>query len=182
MHRESLASIYSRFATPEGYGDKGTAHSYVRVYEQLFEPLRDSARSVLEIGVGSDALSLRMWAAFFERAIIVGVDTCVVADSLPTSVRVVRADAYDARTVETLTSYGPFDVIIDDGSHALADQLFVLREYRRLLGQHGWLIVEDVQGIDTVAAAFRALENRCEVHDLRHVKGRYDDVLVTYRQ
>ena len=35
---------------PDGYGDKGTAHSYIEVYESLLAPMRETARSILEIG------------------------------------------------------------------------------------------------------------------------------------
>ena len=54
--------------------DKGSlGHGYLGHYERILGPLRDEPITILEIGV-SDGASLRMWADYFTRATIVGVD------------------------------------------------------------------------------------------------------------
>src|SRR5271165_6687368 len=71
--RSTLQNFYLALSGPDGYGDKGTAHSYIDVYAELLAPMRERAVEVLEIGVGPEALSLRLWRAFFPRALIVGI-------------------------------------------------------------------------------------------------------------
>ena len=179
----ALQEIYEQRTTPDGYGDKGTAHSYIEVYERLLGSMRDSARGVLEIGVGPAALSLRMWREYFFNATVVGIDPDPVRESLPAGVLVFAADAYTVETAQRAAritdGHGGYDLIIDDGSHALGDQLAFIRLYRPLLASGGLLIVEDVNHLDRVESAFRDAGD-CHVYDLRAQKGRYDDVLIVY--
>jgi hypothetical protein len=176
-----LRDIYDRRTTPDGYGDKGTAHSYIEIYEQLLEPMRMTARAVLEIGVGPRALSLRMWDAYFPNALIVGIDPDPLLEPVPEGVHVICADAYTAETARRVAALsGGYDLIVDDGSHALGDQLAAIRLYRPLLAPGGLLVIEDVDHLDHVRSAFTDAGS-CEIFDLRPVKNRYDDVLVVFR-
>ena len=43
------------------------------------------------------------------------------------------------------------------------------------------MYIEDVVNIESVADDFKSLHSNCEIIDNRHIKGRYDDVLVVYR-
>lgn len=38
----SLQEIYKQHSTPNFFGDKGTAHSYIDEYARLLEPFRDT--------------------------------------------------------------------------------------------------------------------------------------------
>jgi beta-1,4-mannosyl-glycoprotein beta-1,4-N-acetylglucosaminyltransferase len=176
---KTLREIYEQRTTPDGYGDKGTAHSYIEVYEKMLEPMRTTARHVLEIGVGPQAMSLRMWKEYFPNATVDGVDPDPVTEVLPDNTRVLQANAYDARTARALGDYA-YDLIIDDGSHTLEHQLIAVSLYRPMLRPGGLLIIEDVAALDQVESAFRAT-GECEIFDRRAVKGRYDDVLVVYK-
>ena len=55
--------------------DKGVTHSYLGVYERLFEPKRDSPIRLLEIGICTGG-SLLAWAEYFTspETEIVGLD------------------------------------------------------------------------------------------------------------
>jgi hypothetical protein len=81
-------------------------------------------KSVFEIGVGGgdDPLeggnSLRMWRSYFPGATVYGLDIC--AKRLPPEPRIVvlQGDQSDQAFLAKLgASYGPFDLVIDDGSH-----------------------------------------------------------------
>lgn len=107
------------------YGtDKGPrAHGYTTHYQTHLAARRKEQLNVLEIGVGgqntnSGGASLRMWRSFFPRASIVGVD--LYRKQLPAENRitVLQGDQADGAFLDALvTKHGPFDLIVDDGSH-----------------------------------------------------------------
>ena len=63
----SLNDIYKKYCTPEGHGDKGTAHSYIEAYDGMFTPYRTTANAVLEIGVARGH-SIQLWEEYFSKA------------------------------------------------------------------------------------------------------------------
>ncbi|GAB3750115.1 class I SAM-dependent methyltransferase [Microlunatus parietis] len=100
--------------------DKATYHGYLDFYETH---LPAAVGRLLEIGI-MDGASLKMWHDYYPDATIVGVDNDEQRGrrNIP-GVRTVWLDATDPSEVELLTArLGPFDVIIDDGSHMTADQ------------------------------------------------------------
>jgi hypothetical protein len=70
-----------------------------------------------------------------------------------------------------------FDFVIDDASHKLEDQLKALRWLPKIK-PGGRLIIEDIQDIDNAITAFQETGVAFNVIDLRHIKGRYDDVII----
>lgn len=102
-------------------GDLGTYHFYTPRYHELFAPIRESVRRVLEIGVQHGA-SLRMWRDYFYSADIYGIDidaTSFLRDE--PRITTLIGDATNPATLHDLASRGPWDIIIDDGSHNLDD-------------------------------------------------------------
>ena len=53
--------------------DKNTTHSYIEVYDALFEEYRLKAKSVLEIGIRTGA-ALNAYSDYFMNANIYGID------------------------------------------------------------------------------------------------------------
>lgn len=112
------------------YGtDKSSRHhDYAHIYQAHLAPIRRKARSVLEIGVGGETSttgyastaggqSLRMWADYFPRAEIIGIDIHAKEVAGP-RITFERGDQSDPGFLGHLvTRYGPFDVVVDDGSH-----------------------------------------------------------------
>ena len=45
--------------------DKNTTHSYLPLYEYLLNPIKDSAKSVLEVGVSKGG-SIKLWKDYFK--------------------------------------------------------------------------------------------------------------------
>jgi demethylmacrocin O-methyltransferase len=108
------------------YGaDKSSRHhDYARQYAHHLRARRRSVRSVLEIGVGGygspfkGGPSLRMWRTYFPNAQIYGLD--IEAKQLPPEKRitVIQGDQGNHQFLVSLAQkYGPFDLVIDDGSH-----------------------------------------------------------------
>jgi len=105
--------------------DKGpSCHNYTRIYEQMFESIRLEPLKILEIGV-LDGCSLRMWADYFPNAEIHGIDVnedCMAfADSEPSRITIHIGDQGDRGFMGSLGV--DFDIVIDDGSHRVADQI-----------------------------------------------------------
>lgn len=95
---------------------------YFETYQAIFGPHRPKALRILEIGIYQGA-SLRLWRRYFDNpeTVIVGIDidpACARFDSPHEKVHVRIGDQADAVFLATVTrEFGPFDIIIDDGSH-----------------------------------------------------------------
>lgn len=162
------------------YTDKGIVHSYISVYDSLFEPYQERARNVLEIGIEYGG-SLRLWRGYFSNALITGIDIRDHLLDLDPRIRTFKRDAYTHYMVDTLNDR-KYDIIIDDGSHKLEDQLFVMKHYIKLLNSPGLLIIEDIQKEEYIYELMDAvplsLTPYVEAIDLRSLKGRYDDMFI----
>lgn len=55
------------------YTDKNTIHSYLPLYETLLQPIKETARAVLEVGVYKGG-SIKLWHDYFKNASIYGCD------------------------------------------------------------------------------------------------------------
>jgi cephalosporin hydroxylase len=181
-----MEEIFKRYEGVVNVGtDKNTTHSYLAAYERVFEPKRHEAVRVLEIGVFTGG-SLRAWADYFDHADseIVGLDinpNLVAFDLAVPKVKTMLLDATNPEAVSQLE--GEFDFIIDDGSHALRDQLASLHLLGGRIRSGGAYIIEDVQNIEDAQVLMAAGSETgwaVELSDTRHVKGRYDDLMIIY--
>src|SRR5262249_29136627 len=111
------------------YGtDKGpNGHNYTAIYARYLEPLRSTASNLLEIGVGRGA-SIRMWHDYFPGAVLSGAD-CGPPQAEPPGDRTQLFSVDESRpdTLQVLAAYAPFDVAIDDGSHAPEHQILTFQ-------------------------------------------------------
>jgi len=101
--------------------DKGSRHGYERVYEPIFEPLRDEPIRILEIGILRGE-SLAAWVDYFSKAEIVAIDTfrrVPVKDVPILSHPRITWRTHDSRKPINL---GHFDFVIDDGLHQYPHQ------------------------------------------------------------
>ncbi len=154
--------------------DKVTTHSYGEVYEQLLLPKRKSPLPVLEIGVCNGG-SLRAWRAYFHLATIHGIDvraeTMILGEPRILTHLCSQSDTQNMKSIGEC--FGPFQAIIDDGSHRLPDVQASFRILSPYLSPTGVYVIEDVQSEDW----FREFPQGT-VLDRRGVKGRYDDVMI----
>jgi hypothetical protein len=131
--------------------DKYGMHHYTPVYEQLARPLRRKPVALLELGVGGygrglGGESLLMWAAYLRKGRVYGID---IEDKTALSggrIRVLQCSQTDRTRLQQLArEIGPFDFIIDDGSHVNSDQIESFRILWPFVKHGGWYVVEDVQ-------------------------------------
>lgn len=112
------------------------------LYSRKQVPLR-----VLEIGC---AIWNGSAFAFSEVSCIgkyVGIDIEGRDVVFPEGVDFICADAYTPETVEKVRELEKFDLIIDDGSHAHDDMLFVCNNYGEFLSSEGILVIEDCPNV-----------------------------------
>lgn len=128
--------------------DKASSHhGYMAAYRALFGPLQIAR--MLEIGVAGGR-SLQLWRKVLPDAFIVGVDNnpaCLLHQRERSAV--VLADAADAAQMAAVsTLYGPFDVVVDDGSHDHDDVRITFEELFPRLASGGVYVIEDLDGAD----------------------------------
>lgn len=182
---QSLQEIYLKYSKPnaDGHGDKGTAHSYIPEYERLFTPYRDKQINFLEIGLAYGE-SLEMWYEYFSKeSKIHGVDVSTREIYPYLTDKRFNISIADASKSEMIDKLGKtkFDLIIDDGSHKFDHQVASFNLLKNSMNKGGLYIVEDVINLDLKRKEFESLHSKCEIIDLRPIKGRKDDVLIVYK-
>ncbi len=118
---------------------------YFEVYEREFSRFRNRPISFLEIGVFKGG-SIPMWKAYFaegSKLTFIDIDPdCATLAEPGTTVEIGNQADPDflARIAE---SYGPFDVILDDGSHINAHQIASFEALWPHIADNGLYVVED---------------------------------------
>ena len=173
--------------------DKNTVHSYIPLYQTLFESKRDTATHVLEIGIGPAAHmnggSIKMWTEYFYKAQIHAIDIIPIDQVNPALISHPRIhfhtsnDAYNINFFKNnfLSKNLLFDILVDDGPHTLESNVTFLKVYSRIMKHDGILVIEDVQHIEWIDILRQntpdALKPYIEVYDRRGEKGRCDDIV-----
>jgi hypothetical protein len=138
-----MASIFA--STPNVY----KALHYLPIYESALSAFRSRPARMLEIGVDRGG-SLQMWRRYLHSdSVIVGIDINPAAlrfdePSQRLHVRIgAQQDISFLRRV--VTELGPFDVILDDGSHMASHMVQTFRYlFPNGLASGGVYIVEDI--------------------------------------
>ena len=121
------------------------AHHYGPTYRRIFGPMKYRRLTLLEIGVAGGE-SLAAWRCYFPFGKIVG---CDIEDKRQLSggrVQVYLLDQSSSSDLARVVSKeGPFDIIIDDGSHLNAHQIFSFKHLFAHVKEGGIYVVEDAQ-------------------------------------
>lgn len=171
-----LQNVYENYSAPDGGGDKGTAHTYIDIYQK--EMTKTSNISLLEIGVW-EGHSIAMWQEYFQDSEILGID--INLDKLKFDVPAIICDATNATSIEESLSGMQFDYIIDDGSHEVQHQLTSQLLLQKYLKTGGKYFIEDIVSDSALKQIEQSLEKQgltYKVYDHRHIKQRSDDILV----
>lgn len=146
-YRTSLNQLAGRF----GCDKWGVVHWYTPHYEHHFAPFADEEVRLLEIGIGgwhdltSGGASLRMWQQYFRRGMIYGLDVHEKRIDVP-RVRTIKGDQSDRDFLRRMAEeHGPFDIIVDDGSHFNAHVLASFEALFPYVKDGGIYAVEDLQ-------------------------------------
>ncbi|MBL4813173.1 MAG: tetratricopeptide repeat protein [Rhodobacteraceae bacterium] len=144
---DPLSELAIRYGT-----DKFGYHDYTPNYHKLFKHLQAAPLRLLEIGVGGyqDAdrggQSLATWRDYFPNAQITSIDIQKKTFDLGPNVKIFQGSQIDHDFLTQLSAErGPFDIIIDDGSHQNAHVVDTFQFLFPLLAEGGIYVVEDVQ-------------------------------------
>ena len=125
------------------HGTDKVRHGYLTHVEPLLAPFRNEAFDLLEIGV-KDGASIRMWADYFPRARIVGLDIHPAAVvQLPRCV-FVQGNQGDGDLLSALGEQYRFRLVIDDGSHLWPHQILGFQRLFPRMEPEGVYICEDL--------------------------------------
>ncbi len=169
----TLTDLANRYNSDKG--DRiGCCHHYTSIYEKLFEPYRSKPISFLEIGLQREFLqekpdcpSLRMWLEFFSESNVSGFDITDFSGVDIPRARIFQGDQSNPRNLTSMAQeVGPFDIIIDDGSHASAHQQVTVATLFPYLKPGGLFVIEDAhwqperarerqEDIETTQAVFK---------------------------
>lgn len=120
-------------------------HNYTQYYARHFSHLRNAPIHFLEIGVWEGA-SLALWSEYFPKAHIVGADIDITrCKVLPQRCRLWEVNQSSHESLVNMARHvGPWDIIIDDGSHDPAHQVVTLNTLWPYLNAGGLYCVEDL--------------------------------------
>lgn len=180
--------------------DKGTAHNYLTVYDSLFEKIKNLNINLLEIGVLFGE-SLKLFSAYFPKGNIYGIENFsqdnghsfhnyrpvikseVIADlkKYP-AVTLFDFNCEDSIAIEKNLNNLKFDIIIDDGSHELDQQIKNIKNYSKYMNNNGIYICEDIRSRYNADALLQEAKTifptkKCYVLEL-NVAVRADDILL----
>jgi hypothetical protein len=163
--------------------DKDSVHSYLEYYDTIFSVYKDKDINLLEIGIDKGG-SLLLWNKYFTpNSNLYGMDVYMQPNlsSLEyiENITVLYKNAYKVN--KNFLNGINFDIIIDDGSHYLHDQITAFEVYKNKLTKGGIFVIEDLQpeGVEYFTKISQTISN-CKIVDLRFVKDRYDDMLFVY--
>jgi hypothetical protein len=132
--------------------DKEGAHHYASAYERHLGHLRERPVTLLEIGIGGyedptqGGASLRMWKEYFPHGRIIGLDIHDKSALAEDRITIVRGSQADRVFLEAMAAeHGPFDVIIDDGSHVSQHVITSFEVLYPHLADDGIYAIEDLQ-------------------------------------
>jgi hypothetical protein len=172
--------------------DKNTTHSYLDLYQELLFSKKNTAKNILEIGIGypgDNGGSIKMWNDYFINANIYALDIQHINDvwdEIKNKDRIkifTSIDAYDEINFKELflDKNIKFDMMLDDGPHSLESMKQFIKLYSQLMTEDGILMIEDVQSINWIdelkSVVPENLKKYIQSYDLRFNKGRYDDIV-----
>lgn len=103
-------------------------HHYFDIYHKIFADTRHKPLKILEIGVLGGS-SVKMWRRYFDHADtqIIGIDInpdCQQHEDKGKNIFIrIGSQADPDFLAKLIAEFGPFDIIIDDGSHVASHQI-----------------------------------------------------------
>ena len=164
--------------------DKVNHHSYAVVYDPLLAPYKETATSVLEIGLETGA-SLAAFHDYFSNATIYGID---IQDRVRPEyktldrIQLLFGDALSTPIVNHFST--TYDIIIEDASHIPAHQKQHFADFCTFVKPGGVYVIEDVlpnyrnEVFEFVKSIGEPLNFTCVLHDLTSHKNIHDDNLI----
>lgn len=173
-----LSELFCKYGSDKHLNHSYHGHSYGPFYDELLTPLKDSIRTVFEIGVLGGA-SLRAWRDFFPNATVIGLDINVEPYE-EDRIEVYRGDATDPDVITDALKGRESEVglWIDDGSHWEGHQIESFKIIQPLMQLGSLYVIEDIQCVTTHD---KLRDLGFVIHDFRSQRSKWDDVVAVYR-
>jgi hypothetical protein len=124
-------------------------HPYTQWYHSMFELHRGDMLTIGEIGILDNA-SIRMWREYLPNAHIIGFeyDIARIKAAHAMGLEYVQYYHIDVRLPHSIVSSFQtdifYDVLIDDSTHQVQDQIRIAQLARHWLKPNGVMIIEDI--------------------------------------
>ena len=146
MSLKEPRSYFERYLV--SIGDKALTKwgHYFNVYQREFGPFLNRPISFLEIGVFRGG-SIPMWRGYFDegsRVTFIDIDPACKAHEIEGTTVEIGNQADPEFLARVAESHGPFDLILDDGSHICEHQIASYQALWPHLSDRGLYVVEDV--------------------------------------
>ena len=141
---QTLFELMQKHNSCKAWDKFAYAHKFVKeIYPYYFDPLRDKSLRIIEIGVGAGG-SIRAMQEYLPKAEIIGVDNDLDLSDVE-GLEIEYGDQGDSVFMQYVADkYESFDIVIDDGSHKLEDQLTTFEALFPTLVSGGLYFIEDV--------------------------------------
>ena len=147
---EELFSYYKTDKSNYIKSEKTYGHGYAEFYEKHFSNLRDKKLNILEIGSYSGA-SAAAFVKYFKDINIYCLDINLTKFLYKSKkIHPFGLDISNKKMIEKFLNkinffddIKKFDIIIDDGSHILSDQLKAIDYFFKYLSKDGYYVIED---------------------------------------
>jgi len=163
--------------------------SYAKLYDTLLGDKKNTATRVLEVGIGSmkkmsnfvdgyiTGASLFIWRDYFTKATIFGFDHDPSCNIREERIEIVIGDATKIKDLQKIIDLygGGFDVIIDDCSHHLNQQIITADFLIPHLKEDGIYFIENVRKSEELINHFKDSYG-CEF--IQGIKDADDDLLI----
>ena len=182
-HKLDRIGIYKQ-TNPEQH-----CHPYSEMYYSL---LKDQhVKNMLEIGIGfvdehnmrhmihlgyKNGASTRAWKEFFPEATIHAIDTNPNAIFFEDRIKTYVCNQSDTQKLDMFFRKSIFELIIDDGSHKIDDQLRTFNCLRKYMAINGIYIIESVQEKDF----FLNVDLMCSIIPTRDVIDIRDNYIIEF--
>ena len=147
---DALTALANKYGSDKG-NRAFNRHYYTQSYHRLFAHLRNRPITLLEIGLrhpeehrDAVAPSLCMWRDYFPYAQLIGFDIADFSNVSLSHCRILQGDMSSREDLSRLFALGPFDIVIDDGSHASTHQQIALACLFPHVTPGGFYFIEDL--------------------------------------
>jgi len=137
-------STLNKIAQSYGTDKSSDYHNYCDKYSNYLPFKRYDKLNIMEIGV-LDGQSVKTWKEYFYRSKITGVDinpNCKQYEEDNISIEI-GSQADNVFLLDVMREHGPFDMILDDGSHMNSHVIFSFEHLFDSVKSGGVYIVED---------------------------------------
>lgn len=185
-------------------------HNYIPTYHKYFKTRRNSTKKLLEIGIGcieegqmvhmikheyKTGNCLRMWRDYFPNAMVCGIDIFEKAMIFEERITTMVADQSSPDDLlKVINRIGSdIDIIIDDGSHQVAHQVFTFMFLEKYLNKHGIYVIEDISGSNLSKfsdlsifpedfKSYLKMNYNISCIDTRGLHNNYDDIMCIFEK